>query len=209
MATEKMTIHRGLAELKLTDSKIEKQIQELLPVGVYQKGKKINNIATEEEYKTVSSARYQSIESLMDRKIKLKSAIVKANSITMVKIAGKDMTIAEAINFKGVIILRKKLLDKLTQSRTLYVGEMNKQNAVVDTNLQNILLSMYGKDQTKVSPEDLDNVRKPFIESNTWHLFDPLKIDALIEKITKEIGDFEVECDATLSEINAVTTIEF
>jgi len=39
-------------------------------------------------------------------------------------------------------------------------------------------------------------------------LFDPLKVAEKVEAMEKEVGDFEMEVDAVLSEINAVTFIE-
>lgn len=44
MTTQKMTIHRALAELKLIDSKIQKAINDINPTGLMQKDKLVNNL---------------------------------------------------------------------------------------------------------------------------------------------------------------------
>jgi hypothetical protein len=46
------------------------------------------------------------------------------------------------------------------------------------------------------------------MESNEWHLSDPLNIVDKIDALEKEVSEFETEVDATLSEINAITFIE-
>ena len=46
------------------------------------------------------------------------------------------------------------------------------------------------------------------MDANEFHLFDPLKVAEKVESMEKEVADFEMEVDAVLSEINAVTFIE-
>lgn len=208
MEKQKMTIHRALAELKLIDSKIEKHITEITPVGLYQKDKKVNNLATQEEFKADAQSKYDSTTALIDRKLAIKSAIVKANGSTNVTIGGKTMTIADAINFKATIAFKKKLIVRLKSAYNSAVANMNKNNDIVEQNVQKLLEFTFGKEGTKADAKDVDAVRKPYIESNEFHLADPLSIMKKVEALEKEVSDFEVEVDATLSEINAVTFIE-
>jgi hypothetical protein len=49
----------------------------------------------------------------------------------------------------------------------------------------------------------------PFLEANRFSLIDPIKVESEIAKLEKEVGDFEAELDAVLSEVNAITQIEF
>lgn len=206
---EKITLHRALSELKLIDAKIEKQTAEINPVGVFQKGKLINGLIQEEEFKRHAEGKYNSVIDLIERKAKIKSAIVRANSETPIQVAGKEMTIADAITRKASIIQRKALLDILVKRNLAAQANMNKQNEVVNQNVQRILEATFGKENVKAGKDDLDNVRKPYLDSNEFHFFDPIHVNAKIESLEKEIGDFEAEVDAVLSEINAVTYIEF
>ena len=208
MATQKMTIHRALSELKLIDSKIEKQITEIVPVGIYQKGKLINNYIKEEDFVSSAKSKFDSVNDLIARKNAIKSAIVQANGITKVTVSEKQMTIADAINFKAVVVFKKQLITKLKNSLMKTVGELNHNNNIVEGNVQKLLEFTFGKENVKADSKDLEAVSKPYIESNAFHLFDPLKVAEKIEAMEKEIGDFEMEVDAALSEINAVTFIE-
>ena len=97
--SEKMTIHRGLSELKLIDSRIEKQITEISPVGINRKGKMVDNIYPEEDFRISATSKFQSMTDLIERKSKIKSAIVKSNGTTMVKVGEKEMTVSNATTF--------------------------------------------------------------------------------------------------------------
>lgn len=205
---ETMSIHRGLAELKLMDSKIKKRIEEISPVGIYQKGKLINQTTTEDEFVKTANSTKDSIVDLMKRKSLIKSAIVKANSTTEIDINGKSMTIAEALNEKALVLIKKEFVQSLKSKKLHFVAQMNKNNEQVEENIQQILVATFGKENVKVGHGDVDSVRKPYMEANEFLLSDPLKVDDLIKKYEDEIEEFESEVDATLSEINAVTQIE-
>lgn len=68
---EKMTIHRALSELKLIDAKIEKQINELIPSGVYQKGKLVEGYITEADFEKSAKSKFDSVNDLIERKNKI------------------------------------------------------------------------------------------------------------------------------------------
>ena len=203
-----MTIHRALAELKLIDSRIEKQITSIAPVGFKQKDKLILSYISEDDFKLQAQSKLDSINALIIRKVSIKSAVVAANCVTMVNIGQKTLSIADAITFKGVLDLKKKLVSILKQQHSTVVGSMNKNNENVAKNLQLILEAMFGKENVKVSKDDSDNVAKPYLEANEFHFIDPLNVLSLIDSIEKEISEFETEVDAVLSEIYATTFIE-
>lgn len=203
-----MTIHRALSELKLIDAKIEKQISEIMPSGVFQKGKLINGYVQDSEFEKNAKSKFDSVTDLISRKTKIKSAIVDANGKTQVKVAGADMSIADAINFKAIIKFKKKLIEDIKNKHRNVVGTLNKNNELVNANVQRILEATFGKENVKVAKDDLDSVRKPYMEANEFHLFDPLKVDETIAKLEKEVSEFEADVDAVLSEINAVTIIQ-
>ena len=208
MEKRTMTIHRALSELKLIDSKINKQISEIVPTGITQKGKLVNGHIKEEDFAKSAQSKFDSINDLIKTKTSLKSAIVKANAETNVKIGDKTMTIADAINFKAVISYKKSLLDVLKNRYNQSVALLNTNNEKVDKNLQAILEAALGKESVKTSKEDVEAVAKPFLEGNQFLLVDPLKVVDVIEVIEKEVSEFEAEVDAALSEVNAITTIE-
>jgi hypothetical protein len=206
---EKMTIHRALSELKLIDAKIEKQTAEVVPSGILQKGKLVEGYITEADFEKNAKSKFDSVNDLITRKTTIKSAIVRANGVTQVTVAGKGMSIADAINFKGIIKFKKKLIETLKAKHRQAVGALNKNNELVNANVQRILEATFGKENVKVGKEDVEAVRKPYMEANEFHLFDPLKVDDTVTAMEKELSEFEAEVDAVLSEINAVTIIEF
>ena len=98
----KYSIHRALAELKLLDKRITKTIDNL-KVITYKKGNKLEYNITEEEFKAVVEADMQSVKDLITRRKEIKEKIVKSNAETLVTIAGKEMTVAAAIERKESI----------------------------------------------------------------------------------------------------------
>ena len=202
-----MIIHRVLSELKLIDARIEKQTDELVPTGIYQKGKLISRYITEAEFETVATSRFQSIMDLIARKSAIKSAIVQSNGYTRVTVAGIEMTVADAINQKSAVKFKTALIEKLKSSHRASLAAMNKENAVVDQNVQRILEATFGKENVSVSAKDMDAVRVPYIDANEFHMFDPLNVAKTVEAMEKEVAEFEAEVDAVLSESNAVTFI--
>jgi len=212
MTKEKMTIHRALAELKLIDSKIEKAIASVEPTGVMQANKPVNGFYKKEDFETEAKAKFQSVVDLIERKNKIKSTIVAANGITQVEISGVKMTIADAINFKSVIVFKKNLIATLVKKhnavKSKFTVENEKVNNVALENAK-IMIGKQGDDRVKPTDEDVENIVEPFVKRNEFHLVDPLKVEELTEKLQNEVNNFEVEVDAVLSEINAITVIEF
>lgn len=205
---DKMTIHRALSELKLIDARIEKAISAIEPTGVTQKDKLVNQFHKKEDFEKEAKAKFQSVNDLIERKNKIKSAIVKANGITQVEINGEKMTIADAINFKQVIDFKKKLIATLEQKHRNAKATAERNNKQVEDNALRLAEAALQKDNVKINDGDAVAITEPYLTKNHFHLVDPLKVDELVEKLQTEVNDFESEVDAVLSEINAVTVIE-
>lgn len=205
---QKLSIHRALAELKLIDDRIEKSIQTIVPSGMKQRDSKVNQFEPEDDFITNTKSKYQSITDLIDRKAKIKSAIVKANANTLVTIGDSTMTIADAISMKSHIQQKKNLIDVLDRKHRQVKAQIEKNNTTVQANALELAKTALGKEGVKLTDADAVNVTKPYIESNEFHLVDPLNVDDLIEKLDEKVSTFEAEVDAVLSEVNATTFIE-
>lgn len=206
-----MTIHRALAELKLIDSRIAKGITLIDPVAIMQKDKLVNGHKTKEEFISDTKSKMQSSLDLIERKNNIKSAIVEANGKTIVTVGGAKMTIADAINFKNVIAVKKSLIESLTNKHRSVLTRFNIENDKINTvALENakIMLGKQGDDRVKPTDDDVNAIVGPFVKRNEYHLIDPLSVETLIETLQNEVDNFEVEVDAVLSEINAITKIE-
>lgn len=207
-----MTIHRALAELKLIDARIEKAIQQVEPTGVMQKDKLVNGFFQKADFEKDVLAKYQSVTDLIERKNKIKSAIVAANGKTMVKVAGKEMTISDAITYKTVINVKQMLVDSLknrhSKVKAKFITENEKVYSVALENAK-IMIGKQGDERVKPTDEDVKAIVEPFVKRNEFHLIDPLKVDELTVKLQEELDNFTAEVDAVLSEINAITFIKF
>ena len=153
--SEKMTIHRALAELKLIDSRIEKGIKTIIPTGTMQKGKLVSGLYTKEDFEENAKSKYQSVIDLIERKGKIKSAIVKANSTTTVNIGGVEMTIADTINFKMSIGLKKQLILDLVSKHNKAKENVEKNNAIVEENALKLAAAALSKDNVKLGDNDV------------------------------------------------------
>lgn len=206
---EKVTIHRALSELKLINARIVKGIESVVPSGIQQKDKLVNNVYKLDDFEKSARENFQSVTDLIDRRTRIKSAVVLANGVTKVKIAGKEMTIADAINTKGILVLKKQLIENLRKKHNNAKATLEKNNASVDANALELAKVAVGKQGVKIGDDDAQKVIGPYIENNKFSLIDPLDIEKKIADMEKEITDFEAEVDAVLSEINATTFIEF
>lgn len=206
---EKVTIHRALSELKLIGAKIQKGIDELNPSGIVQKDKLVNGVYQKEDFEKKALESFQSVTDLIDRRNRIKSAIVRANGVTVVKIAGDEMTIADAINLKAVIGLKKAVTETLKKRHNQTKATLEQSNAKVDAGALQLAQIALGKQGIKIGDNDAQAVIEPFLKANKYDLVDPIGVENKVAELEKKIGDFEAEVDAVLSEINAVTFIEF
>lgn len=203
----KMTLHRALSELKLIDAKIAKTIESIEPSGISQKGKLVNNYYTNDDFEKSAKSNLQSVLDLIKRKSQLKSAIVNANSVTSMKVAGEEMTIAEAINMKQAIVAKKLLVQSIERKHNNAKAIAEKSNKQVEDNALRLASAALQKDNVKINEGDAVAITEPYLEKNLFSVVDPLDAENLVKKLSDEISDFESDVDSALSEINALTYI--
>lgn len=206
---EKITIHRGLAELKLIGAKIQKGTIELVPSGIQQTGRLVNGLYEKVDFEKSVKEKFQSVTDLIERRNKIKSAIVQINGVTKVKIGEDEMTIADAINLKAVIAFKKELIAQLTRQHKSVKANVEKHNANVDASALKLAEAALQKQNVKIGDDDVQKVIAPYVEANKALIVDPIGVEKKVEEMEKKVSDFETEVDAVLSEINAVTFIEF
>lgn len=204
MTMLKMSTHEALSKLKLYSNKIDSLLNQNYVIANKNSNKIIGG-RTVKEVEEIIKSNLQSLKDLIENKKRVKDAIVKSNASTVVTIAGKEMTVAEAIERKSLMVLEKQLLSVLQQ-------QFNYQNSIVETNnsnLQNRLddhLSKVVKD--KQDTDTITAISEAFKKSNEMSLIDPSKIQNYIDKLEKEIQEFESEVDFKLSESNSLTSFE-
>lgn len=207
MVLESMSVTRGLAELKTLDARIRKAIHENTYVSMTTGKKPLAGYHTNEEFEKEVESKFQSANDLIARRNKIKSAIVKSNAETVVVISDEKMTVAEAIERKSSIAYDQELLRKLKSDYSNVIRLFEREEESVKQRLDKQLETTYGRD-AKLTPDQYDNVAKPFLEQNQPNMIDPLKIKEKIDYLEKRIDDFLTNVDFSLSESNAITKIE-
>lgn len=208
----KITIHRALAELKTLDDRIQKAIAGGEFIGFQQRNKPVvgsmNTLRDEKAFKENAEAKYQQVLGLIKRKQQIKRAIVDSNAKTIVKIGDVEMTVADAITEKDAIVRKEEFIGVMQSQFNRAHASVNVKNGEVAQNLQKVIEATLGKDQTKVSKEDIENVSKPFMLTNEFIVTDPLELEKRINVLKDEVDKFKADVDAVLSESNAITFIE-
>lgn len=207
---EKILVTKGLNELKLLDNRIYRKIEEGEFVGAAKISvANINGKITKESFKANAKADYQSIVNLIKRRNAIKSAIIQSNAVTIVDVAGKRMTVAEAIDKKSAIEYEKTLLIKLNEQYSIANSRIERENAKVDESIEQLLNTAYGKEgKEKITKASHDAIAEPYRTANEYGLVDALEVEKLIKTMKEEIENFESEVDTVLQISNSVTMIE-
>lgn len=213
MVTERMTMHKALAELKLLDSRIEKAIKE----GIYcvankHSNDKIGGIPLN-EYIKVMQGGYDRATDLINRRKAIKRAVVLSNAVTKVSVVGVEYTVAEAIEMKNHgVDFEKLLMNAMQKHYNMAQMQIEKENGKdLEERAEQYVTAIYGQKEGKANTADIEKVKNDFLTANQYELVDPLHVLDKIEDLEKKINDFMAEVDSSLSVSNALTeiTIEY
>lgn len=215
MTTEKMTIHKALAELKTMDDRINKAIRSTTYVlAVKHSAEKINGVKVN-DFKDQMRSGYQKVTDLIKRRDAMKRAVVLSNATTKVQIGDKSLTVAEAIEAKNHgMEFKSELLSAMSCAYTQAQNELTRNGGeALEKKAEQYVLAVIAA-QPKDSKMSVDSdamkaLRQTYIENNTYDLLDPLDIAKVMEELDAEINEFNAEVDAALSVSNALTIIEF
>ncbi|GGI16303.1 hypothetical protein [Gottfriedia solisilvae] len=203
----KMTLTRALAELKMLDKRIEKTINESQYIAYEIGNKGIKGFQQKDEFITYAKGQYESVLKLIDNRKKIKAALVKANAVTVVEIAGESMTLAEAIERRNSINHEAVLLRVLSQQFSKVTNKVELENISVQERLDNLLESQFGKDG-KTKNDDTKDLIDLYNTKHAAKIVDPIGLRNVIQKYQDKYDQFSTEVDFILSETNAKTEIE-
>ena len=214
MTKETMTVHEGLAELKILASRIEKEIASSVYVNSNKHANtKIDGMSVEEYTEGMKSA-YQKVVDLIKRRNAIKRAITKSNAVTDVTLTKSDgsivtMTVAELIEYKNVgLQFTERLVNTITKQYNTVTSLIKRQNDLINETADKYVTGLYGgKDNT--NKDVVESTRTAYIEANSQDLIDPNKIADRISELNAELDFYNTKVDAALSTSNAVTVIEF
>lgn len=206
--TQKMSLHRVLSELKLIDKKINDKISSLELITVKKGDKLLRNINEEEFIKNAKSS-YESVEALIERRCKLKNALIIANANNCVSINGRTLTIAEAIDYKNITEYKKNLLKVLKDQYSRAIRNYENEDLKNNNALEELIKTAVGnKNDNSESDALIKAMTDGYMSRNTLSYVDPISIKNQIDKLQSEIDEFDSEIDSVLSEANARVTVE-
>lgn len=209
MTTETMNVHQALVELKTLDKRIDAAIHDTKwIVANKHSNTKISGVDLKEYIETIKS-RYQKVTSLIARAEAIKRAVVNSNAVTKVTIAGKEYTVAEAIEMKNNGIERlRALVFQMAQDYSAAKTTAERANGIeLERRADEYVRTMIGTTDVKGMTEEVKRMRDDFIKAQTMELVDPINIQKQIEELNERISAFETNVDAALSVSNALTNI--
>lgn len=204
MTQNTISITRALAQVKSLNDRIARSTN-LNFVTTLTGGKHASGVSVVEAEATLRS-NLQSVTGLIAQRAALKAAIVKSNSVAVVKINDVAMTVAEAIERKGSIQLEQVLLQNLRSQLAQSTAQVERANIQVNQRLDQLIQTTIGKDR-KVEESEVASIRDPFLKGNEAKLLDANGLQAVIDKMQASVDGFLLEVDYALSEVNATTRI--
>ena len=209
MTTEKMTIHEALCKLKTAD----KRLYDLEQNSIFIDAKKavldkIKGVSVKEYSQSIQS-NYDKINDVLKETQTLKAAISKSNAETMITVAGKEMSVAEAIYFfKYGIAQWEELLDKMTTEYKNVTNAVEKKNGSdLDSRAEAYITSLYGS-KDKVNADEVAKATEDYKEKQKYELVDPLNLNTRITELREWIDSFKTSVDSAIQVSNATTIIE-
>lgn len=217
------TMHRALALRKTTLDRFRTEVFGAKLIEIRQgKRQAVNGVPLDKVITDIRS-NYQQLTQYISNYEKLKSAILTSNAgvgpdteVKKVEVAGKQYTMAELIaasdeiygNKKHKEALKALLLQVMKNAYSTALRKVETQHEKVENEIREYLTRAVSGDNKALTTEEIQARTQMFHEDKDFILVDPLNLKKKIEELEAEIKKFTVECDATMSEQNALTTIE-
>lgn len=197
----KITVARALAELKMLKKRISDGVDDMT-VAVTVDGTVSKDVRDQEIHRL--EGEIQSVRDLIERYRRIKAAIMRSNSTTIVKIAGEEMTVAEAIARKETRDLSEPFLNRLRNVLTRHEQALMHYNVELPEKISRLAAEASGERQG-------ENFEKFYDLLLAKHKREMIYPDRLPEKVVQwrqQHDAFFAEVDFALAESNTVTVIE-
>ena len=209
MTTETMNVHQALAELKMMDKRIVAATRE--PEWVVtnkHSNTKINGVEVNDWIEDTKS-KYKKVLDLIRRRDAIKRAVVNSNAVTKITVAGKEYTVAEAIDRKNNgVEYQKNLVTRMNHDYVMAKSNADRANgAELERRADEHVRIMVGNSDMKGATAEAVRLRNEFILAQTTDIIDPIGVVAEMDKMNEEINSFLMNVDAALSVSNALTVI--
>lgn len=201
-----MPIHRGLVELKSLDKRIQKA-QTKSFIGVQSGNQAPAGYPSVVVFAEEAKANLQSVRDLMERRNRIKSAITASNAVTIVRMEGREMTVAEAIDRRDTgLVYERQLLQTLREQLRQVEQTIETERQDVVRRADSHIEATYGS-REQGNADEIEKSRRLFLERLEPNLIDPSNLRQVMTELDETIDMFETEVDFTLSESNTVTKI--
>ena len=203
---EKKSITALLDELKVLAARIVKLITSTQFTTSFKSNNAPAGFSSVAAFEDKANATYQSIMDLIERRNKIKAAIVKSNASTFIVVAGKTYTVAEAIERKNSIEFERNLLAVLSRQYEGIVQFITKNNQLLQGKLDTLIEVTLGKE--KSDPNTMKQITDNFWIINEVKCSDPLHLINRMETLQEDIESFMSSVNVALTVSNSRIEIE-
>ena len=202
-----ISLNMAIGEKKLLTERIEKLTRTIEIVKA--KGKKaeaVGGVAIK-DVETKLKSSYQQLTDLLDERDRLELAIVQKNAETVIAINGQKFTIAPVLIRHKSIELKKEILRRLRENYEKETIKIDQANLLAEKE------ALAGINATNTAKGDLaSNMKNAFdiiYDTKAMELLDPIGAVKEIEKLEKELLEFGSKLSYELTDVNAITKIEY
>lgn len=199
-----ISLHRVIAEIKALEEKLNLSVP--VVAACSSKDQMVGNL-TKEKFEAQSQGAIDEFTANLSRLRKLKAARNLANSTTVVKIAGSEMTIDEAIIYKVTSEKLRTFVQFVKSQMVAAANQVAIASAEVEKKIEAQAIAIGGSTK-KIDQNELDTIRRMFQKSTGKEIAIGSNVEDFIAKATKSLDEFAVEVDYVLSEANAKTLVD-
>ena len=203
--TRTYTVTEALQELKLLSKKINNGISSSTFISLYRSDSNQDPALIGKDY----TSKFQSVKDLINRRARIKAAIMQSNATTKVQIGDKEYTVAEAISTKEYLKDYDNLVEQLKMAKASVDTQLATYNVQRQNKIDDLINRSFGREGTnKQNADDIKNITEIYMKKNYATVVDPINLEKAIEELDEYIQTFKSQVDYKLSYINAITTIE-
>ena len=206
-----ISVTRALAKISHLDDKIARDTSNLEVIRVTKGDGEskvfVDNNQNIDEFEKDAISSLQSIKDMISKRSKLKAAVNKSNSTTIVKIGSREMTVAEAIQEKSQIASTEFLISILKRQSTSVDERFKRETSAYEQKVDQALAVYGGRDKAP-SEEGIAVITKPLRDKQLPGVSDAIKVNATIKELQDSVDEFKLEVDFVLSESNASTLVD-
>ncbi len=211
--TETITVTAALIERKMLKKRIDREIKGGayfgITVGEAKRPHNREHTTVESQASAIQSS-VDKVHALVRRYRSLVGALVTSNALTKITIGGREISIAEAIEYKTSISFDLLLASTIKESLKAHAMTVSSLQNQMDTAIQVKLVSFYSGDSVPdVNSEQFNQIANPHKAQHAPVLHDPAKLVASVPDLVTHIETFSNEVEVALNISNASTSITF